>query len=162
MCWPEEQGQYARFGKSSVKRCFLVMNTQNSNHFTTQYKRSLAKQKAVTAPIMRVSRDFRRRVAVNTLLTCNKTTARIKTKHIISMLLNRQNTNTGSNRGYSSADCTNFGGCISKGRPLLPQGGVCLLSMLDYRINLHRQAVTSPISTSASQNSAQRSGTNFS
>lgn len=48
------------------------------NHFATQYKRSITRQKTVTAPTMNVSRDFRRRIAVKTLLTCNKSIARIK------------------------------------------------------------------------------------
>jgi hypothetical protein len=59
-----------------------MMPIPHSNHLASQYRRSMIKQRDVTAPIMSVSRDFRRRIAVNTLLTCSKVTARIKISHV--------------------------------------------------------------------------------
>lgn len=131
------------------------MSTQSFSYFASQYRRSRIIQRDVTAPTMNVSRDFRRRIAANTLLTCSKVTARIEITHACRFhmwkcgFLDGANWVKRSYRGYSTAKRTNLGGYISEDSPLISQSAVRFLSMAYDRIDLHMKTlITSTISSS--------------
>lgn len=91
----------------------------------------------VTPPTISESRDFRRRIAVNTLFTCSKN----QNQPWCTSIQLRVPRNDMSYRGYSTAERANFRCNSSESGPLVLQGGVGLLSMTYHGIKLYRQTI---------------------